>query len=66
MFCSKLPRLAMDTRTEAGGAFRGDASLLRLLQLASPAFPVGAYAYSQGLEWAVERGWVRNENEAGD
>lgn len=36
-----------------------DASaLLRLLQLASPALPVGAYAYSQGLEWAVEAGWV--------
>ena len=24
------------------------------------------YAYSQGLEWAVECGWVRNETEAGD
>lgn len=66
MFCFKLPRLAMDSLTEAGGAFRGDAPLLRLLQLASPAFPVGAYAYSQGLEWAVERGWVGNESEAGD
>lgn len=36
-------------------------NLLRLLQLASPALPVGAYAYSQGLEWAVEAGWVRDE-----
>ena len=26
---------------------------VRLLQLASPALPVGAYTYSQGLEWAV-------------
>jgi urease accessory protein len=25
-----------------------------LLQLASPALPVGAYSYSQGLEWAIE------------
>jgi urease accessory protein len=33
-------------------------TLLRLLQLASPTLPVGAYAYSQGLEWAVEAGWV--------
>ena len=32
--------------------------LLRLLQLASPALPVGAYSYSQGLEWVVERGQV--------
>jgi urease accessory protein len=26
----------------------------------SPAFPVGAFAYSHGLEWAAERGWVRD------
>lgn len=26
----------------------------------SPAFPVGAFAYSQGLETAAERGWVRD------
>jgi len=32
--------------------------LLRLLQLSSALLPVGAYAYSQGLEQAVERGWV--------
>jgi len=30
----------------------------RLLQLASPALPVGAYSYSQGLEWAIECGDV--------
>lgn len=41
-----------------------DAALLRLMQLASPAFPIGAYAYSQGLEWAVESGVVRDEAEA--
>jgi len=35
--------------------------LLRLFQLVSPALPVGAYAYSRGLEWAVQAGWVRNE-----
>lgn len=29
--------------------------LLRLMQLASPALPVGTFAYSQGLEWAAER-----------
>jgi urease accessory protein len=27
----------------------------------SPSFPVGAYAYSHGLEWAVEAGDVRDE-----
>ena len=35
-------------------------SLVRLLQLASPALPVGAYSYSQGLEAAVERKIVRD------
>lgn len=41
-----------------------DAALLRLLQLASPTLPVGAYAYSQGLEYAVEVEWVRDEASA--
>ncbi|CDH47316.1 MAG: urease accessory protein UreF [Candidatus Competibacteraceae bacterium] len=41
-------------------------SLLRLLQLCSPTLPVGAYAYSQGLEYAVDRGWVRDETSAGE
>lgn len=40
-------------------------SLVRLLQLASPALPVGAYTYSQGLEWAVESGVIRDEGSAG-
>ncbi len=31
-------------------------ALLRLLAWLSPAFPTGAYAYSHGLEWAVEGG----------
>jgi urease accessory protein len=39
-------------------------ALVRLLQLASPALPVGAYTYSQGLEWAVEVGTVTDETGA--
>lgn len=31
---------------------------IRLLQLASSTMPVGAFTYSQGLEWAIENGWV--------
>lgn len=42
-----------------------DIALVRLLQLASPALPVGAYTYSQGLEWAVEAGWIKDEATAG-
>ena len=41
-------------------------SLLRLLTWASPAFPTGGYAYSHGLEWAVEAGDVTNERQALD
>jgi urease accessory protein len=41
-------------------------ALLRLLQLASPALPVGAFNFSQGLEWAHEQGWVTTERQAGD
>ena len=37
-------------------------TLLRLFQLASPSLPVGAYAYSQGLEWAIDAGWVCDES----
>lgn len=33
-------------------------ALLRLMQLVSPSLPVGAFTYSQGLEWAVEAGWI--------
>jgi urease accessory protein len=38
--------------------------LLRLLQLSSPALPVGAYSYSQALEWAVEEGTVKDADSA--
>lgn len=35
--------------------------VLPLLAWLTPSFPVGAYAYSHGLEWAVESGDVRDE-----
>ncbi len=33
-----------------------DPALLRLLTWLSPAFPTGAFAYSHGIEWAVDAG----------
>jgi len=33
------------------------------MQLVSPSLPVGSYAYSQGLEYAIDAGWVSNEEE---
>lgn len=35
-----------------------DRNLLTLTQWLSPAYPVGAFAYSHGLETAVQAGWV--------
>jgi urease accessory protein len=37
-----------------------DHALLRLLQLSSVSLPVGGYAFSQGMEYAIDAGWVRN------
>jgi len=39
--------------------------LLRLLQLSSPSLPIGAFAYSQGLEQAVELHWAFDEASVG-
>lgn len=36
-------------------------TILRLLAWLSPAFPTGAFAYSHGLEWAIETGDIRDE-----
>jgi len=57
-------------KEELGRGFRGDerslgqplplegasSHLLRLMAWLSPAFPVGAFSYSSGIEWAVEAG----------
>ena len=42
----------LDTATETGA--------LLLVQLLSPAFPTGAFAYAQGLEWAMDSGAVQD------
>lgn len=34
----------------------------RLFQLISPSLPIGGFTYSQGLEYAVEAGWVTNRD----
>ena len=38
------------------------AQLLKLLTLSSTALPVGAYCYSQGVESAIEKGLIYDEN----
>ncbi len=41
-------------------------TLFRLMSWLSPAYPVGAYAFSHGLEYAVEAGLVRDRDGARD
>ncbi|WP_152483402.1 urease accessory protein UreF [Halomonas sp. THAF5a] len=55
--------LPTEEPTTAG---RDDLALLGLLQLVSPALPIGAFAFSQGLESAFELGWVTDEASLGD
>lgn len=38
-----------------------DTTLLRLLQLCSGTLPIGGFTYSQGIEWAVECSWIKDE-----
>ena len=48
-------------RDNAGGASDvASTHLYRLLAWLSPAYPVGAFSYSSGLEWAVEAGDVHD------
>ncbi len=52
--------MAATDAASGGPAAGGAAALYRLAAWLSPAYPVGAYAYSHGLEWAVEAGEVRD------
>jgi urease accessory protein len=59
---ARVPR--GDERTRRGGA-KGSAAgnlnaaaLYRLMAWLSPAYPIGAFSYSSGIEWAVEAGDV--------
>lgn len=49
---------ALDSALEP--SINDDVSSYRLFQLISPSLPIGGFTYSQGLEWAVEAGWVKN------
>src|SRR2546421_3577379 len=45
---------AITTMTEQSGM------LYRLMTWLSPAYPVGAFSYSSGIEWAVESGDIKD------
>jgi urease accessory protein len=50
-------RIPTETNTVACGSALAQ---LRLMQLVSPALPIGGFTYSQGLEYAVEAGWIHD------
>jgi urease accessory protein len=54
------PRPRADVAPAAGDAVglsaKEAAALYRLMTWLSPAFPIGAFSYSSGIEWAVEAG----------
>ncbi|SFT86733.1 urease accessory protein [Halomonas saccharevitans] len=58
--------MTMPTEGPATAARGDDLALLGLLQLVSPALPIGAFAFSQGLESAFELGWVSDEASLGE
>ena len=66
---AQMAAVTLSLRPEAAGS-RTDlpqtspVPLIRLLHLASTMLPVGAFSYSQGLEWAVESGTVTNRADA--
>ena len=52
--------MSVATRIRPADATDGVLALVRLLQLASPALPIGAYSYSQGIEWMFDSRAIRD------
>ncbi len=62
-------RMLMSTKatvTITGRMHTDISSLLQLIWLASPALPIGGFSYSEGLESAIDHGWVHDESSAAD
>ena len=58
---SEEPRPARRSNDEAPGASDLNApALYRLMAWLSPSYPVGAFSYSSGIEWAVEAGDIKD------
>jgi len=57
---------------DSSGGCRADASaanpamLFQLLRFSSPSLPIGGFAWSQGLESAIELGWLKHEEDLHD
>ena len=55
-----ITAMRMHTTTESALA------LTRLMHLVSPSLPIGSFTYSQGIEWAVECGWIDSAESLGE
>ena len=55
-----LPRAERELAAASGDASFSHSALYRLMAWLSPAYPVGAFSYSGGVEWAVEAGDVKD------
>ncbi len=56
-------RIHMLTAIRTRTPMNTDVALTRLFQLISPSLPIGGYSYSQGIEWAVELGWIKTADD---
>ena len=55
-----MPRMVIMPRMPLGMTEPPPDALLRLLSWLSPSFPIGAFAYSHGIETAVDTGLIRS------
>ena len=53
---SAVPAKALAAETDGTKYALNPGALYRLMTWLSPAFPIGAFSYSSGIEWAVEAG----------
>jgi urease accessory protein UreF len=56
----RLSRAAALRRSLTSAETLSHEALYRLMIWLSPAYPVGAFSYSSGIEWAVEAGDITN------
>lgn len=59
--CTGRAATTVHTSTEPVNPAQAAAAQLQLMWLASPALPVGGFSYSEGLEAAIDAGWVQDE-----
>ncbi|MEH6813746.1 MAG: urease accessory UreF family protein [Motiliproteus sp.] len=58
-----IPQVITAATTEVAMQSR---ALLHLMHLISPSLPVGGFAYSQGLEYAIDSGWLKDQQQLHD